>query len=161
MTHSEKFKIIMDKINKLTPEDIERINEELSRNPSLDKLKSGDYDLDKFFNEIMIIEGNISNESIAYFPEKYTDIFSNPQLELDTISLLIRNTTDEIRYYNPPFYQDSYFGEDIYFKYNGELYKYYYMRGQGTIEGITTHYLDEDRKVEYCLNLNNKTVEKI
>ena len=78
---------------------------------------------------------------------------SNIDDKFDKILKNISNMTDE------QIYIETYFGMDIYLRYNNELFKYFYMQGQGTSEGFTKGGLD--KKVKYCLNLNTDTIERI
>lgn len=155
-------------VYKMTDEQIERINkewkiEEEKRNFIIKKAKDKDFDLNKMFTETVNILGSISTEDILYFYEdEYRHLYSSEEFmiqELDSICIYVNNFyKDNVMEY-PPFYTETYFGKDIYLKYNEELFRYFYMQGQGTSEGFTKGGLD--KKVKYCLNLNTEKIERI
>lgn len=156
------------KVYKMTDEQIERINkewkiEEEKRNFIIKKAKDKDFDLNKMFTETIGILGSISTEDILYlYEDKYKHLYSSEEFmhqELDSICKYINNFYDDNVMEYPPFYIDTYFGMDIYLKYNDELFRYFYMQGQGTSEGFTKGGLD--KKVKYCLNLNTEKIERI
>lgn len=164
----EMFNEIKEDIYKMTDEQIERINiewaiEEEKRNLILKKAENKDFDLNKMFGETIDIIGSISAEDIFYcYKDKYKHLYSSEELmlqELDSICIYVNNFYNDNKMEYPPFYIDTYFGMDIYLKYNDELFRYFYMQGQGTAEGFTKGGLD--KKVKYCLNLNTETVERI
>ena len=164
----EMFNEIKEDVYKMTDEQIERINiewaiEEEKRNLILKKAENKDFDLSKMFTETIDIIGSISAEDIFYFYEdKYNHLYPSEELmlqELDSICIYVNNFYNDNKMEYPPFYIDTYFGMDIYLKYNDELFRYFYMQGQGTAEGFTKGGLD--KKVKYCLNLNTETVERI
>ena len=159
---------ILEKISNITDEQIESINDNLKREREkrdllLRKVENKDFDLNKMFGETIDIFGSISTEDILYsYEDKYKHLYSSEELmlqELDSICIYINNFYNDNRMEYPPFYIDTYFGMDIYLRYNGELFRYFYMQGQGTSEGFTKGGLD--KKVKYCLNLNTETVERI
>lgn len=157
-----------EKVYKMTDEQIERINkewkiEEEKRNFIIKKAKDKDFDLNKMFTETIDILGSISTEDILYcYEDEYKNLYSSEEFmlqELDSICIYVNNFyKDNVMEY-PPFYTETYFGKDIYLKYNEELFRYFYMQGQGTTEGFTKGGLD--KKVKYCLNLNTEKIERI
>lgn len=161
-----KYNIIMKRLENISQETIDSINNQLKESRDREKLiqqrvDSKDFNLEELFNIFFNREDSISNESIGYFPENYqSDKYKDIQLELDVVCAFILLQTELYKLINPPFYQDTMFGQDIYFKFNNELYHYYCMHGQGTIEGICKGD-NENREVLYCLNLNNFEVERI
>lgn len=164
----DKFDSILEEISNMTDEQIERINkewkiEEEKRNFIIKKAKDKDFDLNKMFTEAIDILGSISTEDILYlYEDKYKHLYSSEEFmhqELDSICKYINDFYKDNKMEHPPFYIDTYFGIDIYLKYNDELFRYFYMKGQGTSEGFTKGGLD--KKVKYCLNLNTEKIEKI
>lgn len=164
----DKFDSILEEISNMTDEQIESINKDLKRREEKRdiisrKAENKDFDLDKMFEEVLDILGSISTEDILYlYEDKYKHLYSSEEFmlqELDSICIYVNNFyKDNVMEY-PPFYIDTYFGIDIYLRYNEELFRYFYMQGQGTSEGFTKGGLD--KKVKYCLNLNTETVERI
>ena len=157
-----------EKVYKMTDEQIERINkewkiEEEKRNFIIKKAKDKDFDLNKMFTETIDILGSISTEDILYlYEDKYKHLYSSEEFmhqELDSICKYINDFYKDNKMEYPPFYIDTYFGIDIYLKYNDELFRYFFMQGQGTSEGFTKGGLD--KKVKYCLNLNTEKIERI
>lgn len=164
----DKFDKILKNISNMTDEQIESINNELKekenrRNLILKKAKNKDFDLNKMFTETIEILGSISTEDILYlYKDKYKHLYSSEEFmhqELESICKYINNFYNDSVMEYPPFYIETYFGMDIYLRYNNELFKYFYMQGQGTSEGFTKGGLD--KKVKYCLNLNTDTIERI
>lgn len=164
----DKFNIILENISNMTDEQIENINKELKekedkRNLILKKVENKDFGLNKMFTETIDILGSISTEDILYcYEDEYKNLYSSEEFmlqELDSICKYVNNFYNDNKMDYPPFYIDTYFGMDIYLKYNDELFRYFYMQGQGTAEGFTKGGLD--KKVKYCLNLNTETIEKI
>lgn len=164
----DKFDSILEEISNMTDEQIENINKELKekedkRNLILKKAKDKHFDLNKMFTEAIDILGSISTEDILYlYEDKYKHLYSSEEFmhqELDSICVYINNFYNDNKMEYPPFYIDTYFGIDIYLRYNDELFRYFYMQGQGTAEGFTKGGLD--KKVKYCLNLNTEIVERI
>lgn len=164
----DKFDKILKNISNMTDEQIESINNELKekenrRNLILKKAKNKDFDLNKMFTETIEILGSISTEDILYsYEDNYKHLYKSEQLmhqELDSICVYINNFYNDNKMEYPPFYIDTYFGMDIYLRYNDELFRYFYMQGQGTAEGFTKGGLD--KRVKYCLNLNTETVERL
>lgn len=164
----DKFNSILERVSNMTDEQIESINkkweiEEEKRNLILKKAKDKDFDLNKMFGEVLNINGSISTEDILYcFEDEYKHLYQSEERmhqELDTICVYVNNFYDDNKMEYPPFYIDTYFGMDIYLRYNDELFRYFYMQGQGTAEGFSKGGLD--KKVKYCLNLNTETVERI
>ena len=163
-----KFNSILERVSNMTDEQIEDINKKLreeedKRNLILKKAKDKDFDLNKMFTETINVCGSISTEDILYlYEDKYKHLYSSEEFmlqELDSICIYVNNFYNDNKMEYPPFYIDTYFGKDIYLKYNDELFRYFYMQGQGTAEGFTKGGLD--KKVKYCLNLNIETIEKI
>ncbi|MDK1672843.1 hypothetical protein QOK74_08155 [Staphylococcus saprophyticus] len=156
---SEVFSEVKDM--KISEETISEILEPMIERDNLikDKLDNNDFDLEKFFSEVMVIDGIISNEKIAYFPEQYNDLYEDMQLELDVICAYINKLYETNKMTNPPYYIDTHFGIDIYVKYNDKLYYYFIMHGQGTLEGISSYNFDDE--VKYCINLDTEKVEQI
>ena len=164
----DKFNSILERVSNMTDEQIESINkeweiEEEKRNLILKKAENKDFDLNKMFGEVLNINGSISNEDIFYcYEDKYKYLYSTEEFmhqELDSICVYVNNFYHDNKMEHPPFYIDTYFGMDIYLRYNDELFRYFYMQGQGTAEGFSKGGLD--KKVKYCLNLNTETVERI
>lgn len=159
---------ILERIPNITDEQIESINKDLKREEEkrdliLKKVENKDFDLDKMLGEVIDIHGSISTEDILYYYEDYYGHLypseSYMLQELDVICTYINNLYNDYKMEYPPFYIDTYFGMDIYLRYNDELFRYFYMQGQGTAEGFTKGGLD--KRVKYCLNLNTETVERI
>ena len=164
----DKFDSILEEISNMTDEQIENINKELKekedkRNLILKKAKDKHFDLSKMFGEVIDIYGSISTEDILYsYEDSYKHLYTSEEFmhqELDSICMYINNFYNDNKMEYPPFYIDTYFGIDIYLRYNGELFRYFYMQGQGTAEGFTKGGLD--KRVKYCLNLNTEIVERI
>lgn len=164
----DKFNSILENVSNMTDKQIENINKELKemedkRNLILKKAKDKDFDLNKMFGETIDILGSISTEDILYlYEDKYKHLYSSEEFmhqELDSIYIYVNNFYNDNKMEYPPFYIDTHFGMDIYLKYNDELFRYFYMQGQGIAEGFTKGGLD--KKVKYCLNLNTETIEKI
>lgn len=164
----DKFDSILESISNMTDEQIENINKDLKRKEQKRdlisrKAENKDFDLGKMFGEVMDIHGSISTEDILYsYEDNYKHLYTSEQFmhqELDSICVYINNFYNDNKMEYPPFYIDTYFGMDIYLRYNDELFRYFYMQGQGTAEGFTKGGLD--KKVKYCLNLNTETVERI
>lgn len=165
---NDKFNSILERVSNMTDEQIESINkeweiEEEKRNLILKKAENKDFDLNKMFTKTIDIHGSISNDDIFYcYEDKYKHLYSTEEImhqELDSICVYVNNFYDDNKMEYPPFYIDTYFGMDIYLRYNDELFRYFYMQGQGTAEGFSKGGLD--KKVKYCLNLNTETVERI
>lgn len=165
---NEIFNEIKEEVYKMTDEQIERINkewaiEEEKRNLILKKAENKDFDLNKMFAETIDIHGSISTEDILYFyKDKYNHLYPSEEImhqELDSICTYVNNFYNDNKMEHPPFYIDTYFGMDIYLRYNDELFRYFYMQGQGIAEGFSKGGLDKE--VKYCLNLNTETVERI
>lgn len=164
----KKYNSLSERVYKMTDEQIESINkkwkiEEEKRNLIIKKAEDKDFDLNKMFTETIDIHGSISTEDILYcYEDKYKHLYQSEELmhqELDSICIYVNNFYDDNKMECPPFYIDTYFGMDIYLRYNGELFRYFYMQGQGTAEGFSKGGLD--KKVKYCLNLNTETVERV
>lgn len=164
----DKFNSILERVSNMTDEQIKNINKELKekedkRNLILKKAKDKDFDLNKMFTETIDILGSISTEDVLYcYEDKYKHLYPTQEImlqELDSICIYVNNFYNDNKMEYPPFYIDTYFGIDIYLRYNDELFRYFYMQGQGTAEGFTKGGLD--KKVKYCLNLNTETVERI
>ncbi|UXU70188.1 hypothetical protein [Mammaliicoccus sciuri] len=165
---NDKFNSILERVSNMTDEQIESINkeweiEEEKRNLILKKAENKDFDLNKMFEDVLNMNGSISTEDILYcFEDKYKHLYQSKERmhqELDSICVYVNNFYDDNKMEYPPFYTDTYFGMDIYLRYNDELFRYFYMQGQGTAEGFSKGGLD--KKVKYCLNLNTETVERI
>ena len=163
-----KFDSILERISNMTDEQIESINENLKREKEKRdmisrKAEDKDFDLSKMFGEVIDVYGSISTEDILYsYEDKYKHLYSNEEFmhqELESICTYINNFYNNNKMEYPPFYIDNCFGMGIYLRYNDELFRYFYMQGQGTAEGFTKGGLD--KKVKYCLNLNTETVERI
>lgn len=164
----DKFDSILEGVSNMTNEKIESFIKDLKRGEEKKdlisrKAENKDFDLDKMFTEIISILGSISTEDILYsYEDDYKHLYTSEELmhqELDSICIYINNFYNDNKMEYPPFYIDTYFGIDIYLRYNDELFRYFYMQGQGTSEGFTKGGLD--KKVKYCLNLNTETVERI
>lgn len=164
----KKFDKILKSISNMTDEQIESINNELKekenrRNLILKKAKNKDFDLNKMFTDTINVLGSISTEDIIYlYEDKYKHLYPSEEFmhqELEAICKYINDFYNDNVMEYPPFYIETYFGMDIYLRYNNELFKYFYMQGQGTYEGFTKGGLD--KKVKYCLNLNTDTIERI
>ena len=164
----DKFDSILEEISNMTDEQIENINKELKekedkRNLILKKAKDKHFDLNKMFTETINVLGSISTEDILYsYEDSYKHLYTSEEFmhqELDSICMYVNNFYKDNKMEYPPFYIDTYFGIDIYLRYNDELFRYFYMQGQGTAEGFTKGGLD--KKVKYCLNLNTETIERI
>ena len=143
----KKFDKILKSISNMTDEQIESINNELKekenrRNLILKKAKNKDFDLNKMFTDTINVLGSISTEDIIYlYEDKYKHLYPSEEFmhqELEAIC----------KYIN-----------DIYLRYNNELFRYFYTQGQGTSEGFTKGGLN--KKVKYYLNLNTDTIERI
>ena len=164
----DKFDSILEEISNMTDEQIESINKDLKRREEKrdlisKKAENKDFDLNKMFTETIDILGSISTEDVLYcYEDKYKHLYPTQEImlqELDSICKYVNNFYNDNKMEYPPFYIDTYFGIDIYLKYNDELFRYFYMQGQGTAEGFTKGGLD--KKVKYCLNLNTEKIEKI
>ena len=164
----DKFDSILEEISNMTDEQIESINKDLKRREEKrdlisKKAKNKDFDLNKMFGEVIDIYGSISTEDILYsYEDSYKHLYTSEEFmhqELDSICMYVNNFYNDNKMEYPPFYIDTYFGMDIYLRYNGELFRYFYMQGQGIAEGFTKGGLD--KRVKYCLNLNTETVERI
>ena len=164
----DKFDSILEEISNMTDEQIESINKDLKRREEKrdlisKKAKNKDFDLNKMFTETIDILGSISTEDVLYcYEDKYKHLYPTQEImlqELDSICKYVNNFYNDNKMEYPPFYIDTYFGIDIYLKYNDELFRYFFMQGQGTSEGFTKGGLD--KKVKYCLNLNTEKIEKI
>ena len=164
----EKFDSILEGVSNMTDEKIESIKESLKREEEKRdlisrKAENKDFDLNKMFGEVIDIYGSISTEDILYsYEDSYKHLYTSEEFmhqELDSICMYVNNFYNDNKMEYPPFYIDTYFGMDIYLRYNGELFRYFYMQGQGTAEGFTKGGLD--KRVKYCLNLNTETVERI
>ena len=126
-----------EKVYKMTDEQIERINkewkiEEEKRNFIIKKAKDKDFDLNKMFTETIDILGSISTEDILYlYEDKYKHLYSSEEFmhqELDSICKYINDFYKDNKMEYPPFYIGTYFGIDIYLKYNDELFRYFFMK---------------------------------
>lgn len=164
----DKFDSILEEISNMTDEQIESINKDLKRREEKrdlisKKAENKDFDLNKMFTETIDILGSISTEDVLYcYEDKYKHLYPTQEImlqELDSICKYVNNFYNDNKMEYPPFYIDTYFGIDIYLKYNDELFRYFFMQGQGTSEGFTKGGLD--KKVKYCLNLNTEKIEKI
>ena len=164
----DKFDSILEEISNMTDEQIESINKDLKRREKKrdlisKKAENKDFDLNKMFTETIDILGSISTEDVLYcYEDKYKHLYPTQEImlqELDSICIYVNNFYNDNKMEYPPFYIDTYFGMDIYLKYNDELFRYFYMQGQGIAEGFTKGGLD--KKVKYCLNLNTEKIEKI
>ena len=164
----DKFDSILEEISNMTDEQIESINKDLKRREKKrdlisKKAENKDFDLNKMFTETIDILGSISTEDVLYcYEDKYKHLYPTQEImlqELDSICKYVNNFYNDNKMEYPPFYIDTYFGMDIYLKYNDELFRYFYMQGQGIAEGFTKGGLD--KKVKYCLNLNTEKIEKI
>lgn len=163
-----KFDSILEGVSNMTNEKIESFIKDLKRGEEKRdlisrKAENKDFDLGKMFGEVIDVYGSISVEDILYsYEDNYKHLYTSEELmhqELDSICMYINNFYNDNKMEYPPFYIDTYFGMDIYLRYNDELFRYFYMQGQGTAEGFTKGGLD--KKVKYCLNLNTETVERI
>ncbi|AVP40372.1 hypothetical protein HOS99_gp131 [Staphylococcus phage phiSA_BS1] len=164
----DKFDSILEEISNMTDEQIESINKDLQRKKEkkdfiLRKSENKDFDLSKMFGEVIDVYGSISTEDILYsYEDNYKHLYPNEEImhqELESICIYINNFYNANKMEYPPFYIETYFGMDIFLRYNDQLFRYFYMQGQGTAEGFTKGGLD--KKVKYCLNLNTDTVERI
>lgn len=132
----KKFDKILKSISNMTDEQIESINNELKekenrRNLILKKAKNKDFDLNKMFTDTINVLGSISTEDIIYlYEDKYKHLYPSEEFmhqELEAICKYINDFYNDNVMEYPPFYTETYFGMDIYLRYNNELFRYFYM----------------------------------
>lgn len=152
-----KYDYLMNKLDDAKKENSLYINDEsILRKEILSRVENKEFNLGELLNIFFKDESCIDNEMLSYFKDRYSygSKFDDLQIELDVINEFIVKVKEELEYDYPPYYLDTYDLNEVYFKYDNELYYYFNQVGQGISEGIVKGD-SKNRKAKYCLNLNN------
>lgn len=153
----------MGRISNMTKERINEINREFEvkqRRTDIikNRAKNMDFDLDKLFSIIFKDSDRFSDEDLTYYPERYPNDYEDFNLELNVFHVFMKQQAYKRE--DEPFYTETMFGRDYFFRWRDALYYCYEMHGQGSIFGIVKGDSDE-RDVNHCLNIDTMTIEPI